>query len=602
MIRLIRHHLYLTLTALLLVTFTGIASAEKQVADLTGEDRDMYDRFRYLFTGGTPDEFYNFAQEYEKYLRDRRYMMLYYKLKNNEGFFALRHNQLYKAVEFAEELDKEVRNAGAKEYYYLATGLYGDIYNTSHDMHKAESYFMQALEEVGETDTKFTLRTYMNLAEMLSLRDPEKALQWMDKSIAIAQETKNIDYLSMSLGLKAYVLFLTGNATEFYRLYDEYIGLLSTEQQEFNHRYDNIVEAAKLAFDRDYNGAIDKVHQGNLAVDSSLCMLQIYSMAEDVSNVLKTVKNRSVEMDSVYSLMQDANFDQLAAETTLMRSREEATSNKRLAKQLANWLIGMTVVFLFVYIIGRRRLVKQIWTRSKELKSALSRAEESDRMKSAFIQNMSHEIRTPLNAVAGFSEVLCSQDYELAADEKKDMQQRISSNVDLITSIVNELLELSQSESENQMTVVEKTDVKVNDLCRSVLVAMKGKGKSFVELRFYTNVDDIFTIHSSAYRLRSALNHLIDNAQKFTDMGHIDLRFELKGSRASFSVTDTGIGIPEKDRDRIFENFAKVDDFKEGIGLGLPICRRLVGSLDGTVELDPDYSPGSRFVITIPIE
>lgn len=561
----------------------------------------MYDKFRYLFTSGTPEEFYPYALEYEKSLRDKKYMMLYYKLKNNEGFFALRHNQLYKAVQFAEELDKEVRSTGAKEYFYLATGLYGDIYNTSHDANKAESFFMQALEEVGESDPKFNMRIYMNLAEMHSLRNPKKALDWVDKAIAMAQETKNIDYLSMSLGMKAYVLFLMGDGPQFYRLYDEYVSLRSMDDHEFNHRYDNIMEAAKLAFDRDYPQAINKIYQGNLAVDSSLCLLQIYTMSRDIENALAAIKNRTVELDSVYSLMQDANFNQLAAETTLMRSREEASSNKRLAKQLINWLIGMTIVFLFIYIMGRRRLMKQIWHRSQELKSALSRAEESDRMKSAFIQNMSHEIRTPLNAVAGFSELLCSQDYELSAEEKKDMKQRVSSNVDLITSIVNELLEMSQSESENQMTVVEKSDVKVNDLCRSVLVAMKSKGKSFVELRFYTNVDDNFTIHSSSYRLRSALNHLIDNAQKFTDMGHIDLRFEQKGSEVVFSVSDTGVGIPEKDRERIFENFAKVNDFKEGIGLGLPICRRLVTSLGGKVDLDPDYGPGSRFVITIPV-
>ena len=120
-------------------------------------------------------------------------------------------------------------------------------------------------------------------------------------------------------------------------------------------------------------------------------------------------------------------------------------------------------------------------------------------------------------------------------------------------------------------------------------------------MRFTTNVDDDFTIFSNVYRLRSILNHLIDNAQKFTDMGHIDLQFEHKGNKALFIVTDTGMGIDKKDRERIFETFAKLDDFKAGIGLGLTICRRLVTSLGGTVELDPVYINGSRFVITLPL-
>ena len=337
-------------------------------------------------------------------------------------------------------------------------------------------------------------------------------------------------------------------------------------------------------------------------MDSSLCVMRIYEMSNDVEKGFELMKKRYVELDSINSLIQDVNFNQLASETTLMRSREEASANKRLAKQLANWLIGMTIVFLFIYIMGRRRLMKKIWARSKELKAALSRAEESDRMKSAFIQNMSHEIRTPLNAVAGFSEVLTNQNIDLSPEEKQDMQQRISSNVNLITSIVNELLELSKSESESQLSALEMTDVKCNELGRAMVAAMKPKGRSFVELQFQTNVDDNFTVRTNAYRLQSALNHLIDNAQKFTDMGHIYLRIEKKESEVLFIVEDTGIGIPEADREHIFENFAKLDDFKEGIGLGLPICRRLVTTLGGTVELDPDYTAGSRFVITIPIK
>ena len=590
----------LILTAVLLLV-SVLASAEKQVADLTGEDREMYDKFRHLFTSGSPEEFYSYAQEYEKYLLDKEYMMLYYKLKYNEGFFALRHHQIYKAIQYAAELDAEVRDAGAKEYFYLATGLYGDIYNTSHVGRKAESYFMQALEEAGDSDPKFTMRIYMNLSEMLSLRDPRKALEWVDKSIAMAQETKNIDYLSISLGFKAYVLFLMGDTPQFYRIFDEYISLKSMDEPEFNHRYDNVVEAAKNAFDHDFQKALDRLREGNLFVDSSLCVMRIYEMSGDVENSFRLMRKRYIELDSINSLVQDANFNQLASETTLMRSREEAVANKRLAKQLVNWLIGMTVVFLFVYIMGRRRLMKKIWAHSKELKAALSRAEESDRMKSAFIQNMSHEIRTPLNAVAGFTEVLCSQDNELTSREKIDMKQRIASNVELITSIVNELLELSESESKSQLGDVEKTSVRCNDLCQSVLAVIRNKGKSFVELRFKSNVDDDFTIQTNPYRLRSSLNHLIDNAQKFTDFGHIELRFEHQDHQALFIVSDTGIGIPEKDRERIFENFAKLDEFKEGIGLGLPICRRLVASLGGTLELDPAYSPGSRFVITLPV-
>ena len=139
------------------------------------------------------------------------------------------------------------------------------------------------------------------------------------------------------------------------------------------------MEVAKHAFDKKYQEALDKVHEGQLLVDSSLCVICIYTMEGDVNEGFRAMKNRYAELDSVYSMVQAANFNQLANETSLMRSHEEAEANKRMVKQLVNWLIGMTIVFLIIYIMGRRRLMKKIWARSKALKTALGRAEESDR-------------------------------------------------------------------------------------------------------------------------------------------------------------------------------------------------------------------------------
>jgi signal transduction histidine kinase len=312
------------------------------------------------------------------------------------------------------------------------------------------------------------------------------------------------------------------------------------------------------------------------------------------------MKRRYIEMDSIYSLIQDANFNQLAAETSLMRTREEAAANKALAKRMVNWMIGLTIVFLFVYLMGRRRLMKKIWARNKDLRAALAHAEESDRMKTTFIQSMSHEIRTPLNAVSGFSELICSPDYQLSDKEKRDMQVRISSNVNLITSIINELLELSESENVGVVTDKEKTDVWVNNICQRVIQEAKGKQNTGVVLQFDSDLPDDFKIRTSSYRLKNALTHLVDNAMKFTEKGSVELRCELQGGQVRFIVTDTGCGIKKEDHERIFETFQKGDDFKVGVGLGLPICRRLVNSLGGEVCLDATYTDGARFIISLP--
>ena len=523
-------------------------------------------------------------------------------MKNNKGFYALRHNMLYRAMQIAEQLDIELRNDGASQYYYLATGLMADVYKASHNRLKAEQYFIQALEEVDDRDPKFTMRSYQSLAEIQGLAEPEKALEWINKSLALAEETDNTEYHSLTLAMGAYIQFLNNSQEGFYRFYNQYVKLREQNLVDFNHRYDNILEVARLSFEGDYDKATYQLgHSGTVYVDSSLMAIRVFAMERNIDKSYAALSRRFFEMDSIYSLSQDANFDEMATERSLMRSREEANANKKLVRRLIGWLIGLTIVYVIVYVMGRRRLVRKIWARNKELKDALERVEKSDRVKMAFINNMSHEIRTPLNAVAGFSQLLCNPDFQVTDEEKANMQKRITSSVDQITGIVNEVLELSTGESDGIVTEGEKTDVMINDLCRGVLLDAKGRQSTGVEIRFSTNVDDSHVVRSNAYRLSIVLRHLVDNAIKFTEKGYILTDVNCSTHQMIISVSDTGIGVAEEDRDRIFEVFSKGDDFKEGLGLGLPICVRMVQSLGGTLELDPEYTAGSRFVVTLPI-
>ena len=123
MIMTIANNLKTFLVALFSILFVGQIYADKTVEDLAGEDRVMFDKFRQLLVSGEPEEFYAFADEYAKDLHEKGYMMLYYKLLSNKGFYALRRNQVYQAAKFARQLDTEVRGDGAEEYFYLATGL-----------------------------------------------------------------------------------------------------------------------------------------------------------------------------------------------------------------------------------------------------------------------------------------------------------------------------------------------------------------------------------------------------------------------------------------------------------------------------------------------
>ena len=359
----IYYRLLLTV-CLMLTTFTA-TFAEVGPNDLKGEDKEIFDKYRQLVQYGTPDEFYSFAVTYEEHLRKKGYWMLYYKLKNNEGFFALRHNMVYRAMQAAKELDEEMRQNGATQYFYLATGLMGDIYAVTQNRSKAEQYFTQALREVGTTDPKFTMRVYQSLAELTCLQDSKKALHWADSALVLARETQNVEYQSLSMAMAAYVHFMDGNSQDFFDYYDQYISLRSMDLPAFSHRYDNFMEIGKRAMESDYEGALAKLREGNVNVDSSLVDIRILTLERGEQKGFEALKRRFLEIDSIRSIMQNANFDQMAYEQKLMQSREEDKAKQKVMMILISGLLLLMVLFAGAYWWTRRWLIRKQSTQSQ---------------------------------------------------------------------------------------------------------------------------------------------------------------------------------------------------------------------------------------------
>ena len=587
---------------LLLFCFSSAAVATEDEEKVSQMNR----QFRMLYEAGNDSAFYQYAHEFEEYLKSTGDWKTYYVTKTNEGFYDIRQKNLFRAIRTAQYLDADVRRNKDVDYYYLPTSLMGNVYRVSHDSRRAEQYFVQALDEADDRDPKFTMFVQRFLAQLFCIKDPAKAIDYVTQAERLAEKTKDKGALTLSKAIKIYVQFLNGHRADFEKTYREYEQLRQQGDTAINHQYDRLVEIARLTFDGAYQKALGKLREGRVGVDSLLVAATIYSQAGDVAGSIQAMRHKVLEMDSVFSDVQDAHYDQLATGRTLMRTREEAAESKRKVQRLTNWIIGICVGFLVIYLMGRRRLMRIIWKKNKRLVVALDRAEESNRMKSAFINNMSHEIRTPLNAIGGFSSVLCQPGIDLSEEEKENMRERITYNVELITTIVNEVLEFSKTESEkSRRPDSEMSDVLINDLCRKLLHSKAGDAHEDVETRFKTDVADDFTVRTHPSTVNRILTHLFENAQKFTERGHIELRCEHDKTvgLVRLVVEDTGIGIKPEDRDRIFGRFEKAsDNFKEGIGLGLAICRRLASSISGEITLDPDYTDGSRFILSIPVK
>ena len=264
------------------------------------------------------------------------------------------------------------------------------------------------------------------------------------------------------------------------------------------------------------------------------------------------------------------------------------------------WTIaGITVAFIFVYIMGRRRLMRKIWRRNRDLREALEKADEANKLKSAFMRNISHEVRTPLHAINGFTELICDPNMTFSAEEKEEMRQTITRNVETISLIIGELLDLAKEETEN--TTDPKINVQVNKLCRDILQRAQRNNTAHLDLIYKSELPDSFTVRTHADALEQLITKLVENSFIFTQQGHVEVSCKkIAGHKLEIAVTDTGVGVPVDRREHLFNSYVSIEDYKSGAGLDLAACRRRALSIAGDLAYDETYTTGSRFVITIP--
>lgn len=238
-----------------------------------------------------------------------------------------------------------------------------------------------------------------------------------------------------------------------------------------------------------------------------------------------------------------------------------------------------------------------------QMEEAKIKAEESDRLKTAFLANISHEIRTPMNAIIGFSKMVGSPDFD--DDEKSKFVEIIISNGKLLLNLINDMISLSKIESNT--LVVKKGLCKVNDLMVALYreFSYEVEDKKEVVLKVSCeNSNPKFAVTTDPVLLESVLQKMIDNGIKFTERGEVEFGYKLEVNMVRFFVRDTGIGIAESDWEKIFERFHQLDNRTirayEGTGLGLSIAQHYVRLLGGQLEVNSKVGVGSVFSFTIP--
>ena len=234
--------------------------------------------------------------------------------------------------------------------------------------------------------------------------------------------------------------------------------------------------------------------------------------------------------------------------------------------------------------------------KNKELTVAKTLAEESDRKKTAFVQDMFHQIHTPLNIISGFAQVLRDGHSLMSEKDLDDVTREIKLNGQTISNIIDnwkKVLELEQDEEISQADLVD-----CGALCQEVVRDVVMRNPDTVTLKVELPADNL-TITTNKDYLTKILSELLHNANKYTLQGHITIGCERVGDDCiCFYVADSGPGIPKEDQERVFTQFTKLNNFNEGLGMGLFLCRQLAQRLGATLMLDTQYVDGTRMVLS----
>jgi len=253
-------------------------------------------------------------------------------------------------------------------------------------------------------------------------------------------------------------------------------------------------------------------------------------------------------------------------------------------------------------MIGIRQDITGTKKLHNELIAAKEKAEESDRLKTAFLQNMSHEIRTPLNGIIGFSELL--KDDTLTKEEQEEFTKIIQLSGKRLIEIVNNVLDISKIDT-GQMNVVNKPFA-LNSIIYDLYDFFYSQAdmKSLKLTHSVELSDEGSFIISDSTKLQQILTNLLNNAIKFTDVGDVTFGYKLQNNELQFHVRDSGIGIGEEHFEQIFDRFYQTDlsisRHFEGAGLGLSICKGLVELLGGRIWLESEVGKGTSFYFTLP--
>ena len=581
----------MTRTILVIMLLLGISTAH---ADndyrTTPEYQELHDAMLHAFNDVDSAKFFPAVSRLEDYLLKQNDLHAYYTQRCNEIVFQMNRQRIFEAYKLSRQLSKELQERHLDSEMYMAYNMLGHLNRYCGNKEAAKRNFKQVIELMEKAGYYENMPPiYMNIVNVELNDNPEEAMRMLDRAAEIAAQYSPERVFDIETR-RTLSYFNTGNIPKFLEGYKKYEKGVAEGKSSVHGRTMEVYHEACL-------GNIDKavaLTKSEFGEEGVSVLTKIYEMSGRWEEAFKSLQKENAINDSTNNVILGNSMEGYRDELRVYDVERQAAKTRIITMAIIIILLLLLILALgYIMFMHRRHM--------KELKKAYERALDSDKMKTAFIRNMSHEIRTPLNVISGFSQVLANPDLNVDAARRKEMAQMMIENTNIITTQIDDILAMSQNEA--IISAPKDDTVFVDKLLTSLHDSNKEKVAPGVNFYIENKLSDDFSFKTHKAMLERALNALIDNAAKNTQKGSITLRADAKDdSHISFTVEDTGSGIPVNEAEHIFERFVKLDTFKTGLGLGLPLCRTIVTRLGGTIRLDTHYHNGARFVVTLNIE
>lgn len=548
----------------------------------------LRDSMHNAFNNADSARFFPAIKKLEDYLQKQNDTHGYYTQRCNEIVFLMNQQKIFEAYKLGRDLSIELREKGIHKEMYMAVNMLGHINNFCGNKERAKENWKETLRLMEEEGYYANMPPiYMNIVNVANDDDVEET----DSLLRLALETAKKYSPDRVFDIETRQTLSYYYRGDFDKFLNGYYAYKEGEKEGKTSVHGRSLEVYYLAHQGKTDEAIALARE-ELGDEGKDAIVQILEKAGRWEEAFNAQRDASATNDSIINVILSNSMQGIRDELRIYDAYRETNRIRIIGLSAAIILLSLLICSLFYLVQSRRKHLK-------ELKKAYRRAAESEKMKGAFIQNITHEVRTPLNIISGFSQVIADPELTDSVEERQHMSQMMQKSAHQITSLIDEIIGLSLIESTEKMRRDDTPHV--NRMLSQAIQEYETFTHKDVTIRMETSLDDDFTLTTNENMLKRIISALLENAIKYTEKGSIFLKASSTDTQVEIAIEDTGCGIPEDEAERIFDRFVKLDSFKEGIGLGLPLSRKLAEQLGGNVTLDTTYKEGARFILTLPI-